>query len=183
MKFIAFILFSITLPSLHLIAQNQTISLPEIGDTIDKIEVEKFVLFEEINNYQYDYSILSIKKTDTLITHYSKIDTTENKVNKKYIESMKHNISKLSIYYKSLNNQNQTEEIDLSHISNPNNKSHANEQAKLDSVLSERPISKADMKKKNTQKYFQTKGGSTKDRTTDAEKRIMNTSLEQSLKH
>lgn len=153
-------------------AQTTFISLSIVGDTIDKVETEKFILFEEVDNFNFDYSLISIKKSDTILTHYSKTDTVETKVDRKYIEKLEYNISKLSLYYKSMNNSNPEQGSDPSYISNPNKKMNANEQAKLDSILYEKPSKNAELKKKNAQNYFFQGRGNSKDRRTDAEKRL-----------
>lgn len=157
-----------------LIAQTTFISLPIVGDTIDKSETDKYVLFEEIENFSFDYSILSSRISDTILTHYGKTDTIEIKVNKIYIEKMMYNISKLNLYYQSINNPNPNQEVtnNLNYIANPNNKAYANEQAKLDSVLNVKPHTNAEIKKKNAQKYFTPGKRTTNDKRTDTEKRL-----------
>ena len=86
-------------------AQTTIIGLPIVGDTIDKEEKFKYVLFDEIPTIDYLFSVISKRNSDTLLTHYRKTGTTEKRIDLKYISLMQNNITKLNTYYKSLADQ------------------------------------------------------------------------------
>lgn len=129
-------------------AQDVIFNIPIVGDTIDYEEKVKFVLFEEIPNNDYFFSIISERNSDTLITHYKKIDTIEKKVSQQYILSILSNINKLNTYYNSIGNQKYAPQ-DYSKISDPNrNPNYSLEERRLDSLLTTNPKSYKEIKKK-----------------------------------
>lgn len=95
-----FILFSQT--TTFCLAQNNTISIhPSVGDTIDTSEKIKYVLFEEIKNENYLFSVISASGPDTSITYYKKTDTLRLKIIQKEIAVIIYNIERLNAYYNS----------------------------------------------------------------------------------
>lgn len=84
------------------LAQNNLISIhSSIGDTIDRTEKIKYVLFEEIKNEDYLFSIVSINQADTSITYYKKIDSVKIKITGKEISAITYNINRLNVFYNS----------------------------------------------------------------------------------
>lgn len=134
-------------------AQNDIFVLPVVGDTIDNNEKVKYLLFENIPNEDYLFSVISQNNSDTLITHFKKSDTTETKVDEKYVLSILNNINKLDSYYNSNAYQNKYEKKNLSLISNPNSRSTPDE-SKLDSLLTTKPIKNSLVMKKAIKKLL-----------------------------
>ena len=125
---------------LKTVAQNIIFDLPIVGDTIDYEEKVKFVLFEEIPNSDYYFSIITEKNTDTIITHYKKSDTLEQKVTLKYVSSILNNITKLNTYYNTIGKDPTNSQNNYSFISNPTPLTEYEfEKKRSDSLLSTDP--------------------------------------------
>lgn len=176
MKKKLFLLFTLlTIQSyLKIIAQNKVLELPTVGDTIDHEEKIKFVLFEEIPNKDYYFSIISENNSDTLLTHYKKNDTLQKKIHLKELSLIQTNISKLNAYYISVEENKVNTTKDYSLISNPNTNLPQNDK-RADSLLATNPQDyKAIQKEQNKKlKKKNRDSGQTRDLQPDKEKNII----------
>lgn len=124
-----------------MVAQDIIFDLPIVGDTIDYEEKVKFVLFEEIPNSDYFFSIITERNSDTIITHYKKSDTLEQKVTLKYVSSILNNITKLNTYYNTVGKQQTNMQNNYSLILNPTPQTEYEfEKKRSDSLLATDPL-------------------------------------------
>jgi hypothetical protein len=134
----------------HLFSESsaQTVlSFPIIGDTIDHNEKVKYLLFDDISNDNHLFSVVSKNGSDTLITHYSKSDTSSIKINKKFIASIHNNIYKLDAYYSSMETKNYSD-ANTSILVNSGKSSETEDQIKkMDKLLKKDPNIKEKRKK------------------------------------
>ena len=84
------------------LAQNNAITIhPSVRDTIDRTEKIKYMLFEEIENDVYLFSVIERHKEDTSIIHFKRGDTVKLKITGRKIISIIYNIDRLNAYYNS----------------------------------------------------------------------------------
>ena len=102
MDFKQLLFFILFVQSSFCFAQTNIIPIhPSVGDTIDRSEKIKYILFEEIKNEDYFFSIIAINQADTSITYYKKIDTVKIKITRKEIFAITYNINRLNAFYNS----------------------------------------------------------------------------------
>lgn len=99
-KILLFVFIFFAIP--NCIAQNNVITIhPSVGDTIDRTEKIKYMLFEKIENDIYLFSVISRYKQDTTIIHFKRSDTVKLKITDGEIISIIYNIDRLNVYYNS----------------------------------------------------------------------------------
>lgn len=72
-----------------------------VGDTIDAKEKVKYFLFEKINSEEYLFSVFHVSQKDSVLTHYTKKDTADIRIDKTQIAEICYNINRLDAYFSS----------------------------------------------------------------------------------
>ena len=154
MRQIVLVLFLI-LFCFKMTAQKKVVTLhPEVGDTIDKVELAKYFLFTEYSQDSLDYIMLTEDNNLYFLCGYSNnARIFKDQVSEDEMLLQKENIEKLSKYFTTVNVQ------DSVHINLKNDSILLNNQVNLDFNT---PEFHKNIKKENRRNFWQEKREETK---------------------